>query len=170
MTTRSSRPTRGMLLLLLPLALVVACGDEEEEGLYTRAQAEQTARAFVEACGRGEASTALRSCALPFRFGTRLWTEQKQLEENLAFQVARLRTEAARFDRFEVFSWRDLMNGRWPRGRTVPEEGRENAIRKLGVGRDGFVVRAFRENVRGWRIVINPDVATDALKVTALIP
>ena len=88
--------------------------------------------------------------------------------QNLEFQVARLRLEAARLTEFEVFSRDDLASGRWPRSRKVNKDRRDKEIQKLGVGVDGFLVRVSRGHGTGWQFVLNS--VSGVLKVQAVYP
>lgn len=149
-------PSASLGALLLSL-LLAACGEDPPPSLHTKAEAEATARLIVEAWAQGDMGTLREQARVPFHFARRIWSSQEELAENLAVQAAnvRLREQAASVTGYEVFSHWDLMQGRWPRGRTVPESRRVQEARSLGVGQQGFLVRAYDEHGQGWLLVLN---------------
>jgi len=161
------------LVTLLPLlafmTFVPACGNEEISGLFSKAEAEKVARQVIKSWGEGRSAEVKKLCAVPFHFGTRTWVTADSLRQNLEYQVGRLRTDAARFTEFEIFSRLDLEQGRWPRGRKIPKGKRQDEIHRVGVSSDGFLVRVSREKAAGWQLVLNPEGAEN-LVLQAVYP
>ncbi len=142
-------------------ALLSACGeDAESAGLFSKAQVEEVAAGFRAAVASGDASAVVRYCRAPFGFRTRNWNSEQELNAKINGLVGALRGEASGLDQYEVFSRRDLEEGRWPRGEAVPKGDRARRIEELGLAADGFLVRIHAERRTGWLLVLEPESGT----------
>ena len=146
------------VLAVVASAFLAGCSDEPPS-LVGRDDVLQKARAFHDAWDRGDVTTLLPLCRLPFRYNDkkRVWTTEGDLQLNLQKEVGRTQHLVKGLDQFEAFSRQDLMDGRWPRVRDVDAAKREAEIREAGVEVGGWIVRVFAEGRPGYTIVFNAD-------------
>ncbi|HYC79030.1 MAG TPA: hypothetical protein VEI02_15515 [Planctomycetota bacterium] len=135
-------------------ALLFGCG-EQDDGLYTAAQATETARAFHEALVAGDGAGAAARSMTPFRFQERDWAAPEQLQANWRKEAPRVQHLVRGLDRFEAFSRARLLRGEWPRNEQVPEDRRAGRLEKMNLGPHGFLVRVYGEGKAGYLLIVN---------------
>lgn len=145
------------LLPVLGLAVLSGCGDDEPPQLISPEQARELALTFCRHVIQDETEAYLGLCRAPFTFRTRRWDDEAELRRNLPREAAALKAEIASGDAIEVYSHRDLMAGRWPRGETVAEDQREARARALGISAEGYLARVHPERGGGVLVVMNLD-------------
>ena len=150
---------RFRLVTPLVLLLLAGCSSDEEPEVFPAEAAEALARQFHEALLKGDVAAAARLARFPFHYKelSRTWPDATAVEKNLAKERRRFQPLIERLDRIETFSRRDLLAGRWPRGRVVPESERLAAVEALGVGPYGWVARVHSETRVGYLLVLNPE-------------
>ncbi len=150
-----SKPGGAVAVALL--LILGGCGDDEDDGLFTTELAESVAKAFCVACMNGDAEAALRLSRAPFTFRGRVWKDEAALRRNLPRSLAALKDDLAEAEAWETLTWRDLREGRWPRGENVPEGDRDRRLDELRVGPDGFLLRAYKAPKTGVLIALSAE-------------
>jgi hypothetical protein len=145
----------GAMLLLA----VLGCSSEEEAEIFSAETAQDVGQHFHEALLAGDAAAAARLARFPFRYKelARVWPDAAAFQANLAKESPRFHPLLVGLDRVEAFSRRDLLAGRWPRHREVPEDRRLEAVQALGIEPYGWLVRVHSESRPGYLLVLNPD-------------
>lgn len=147
-------PHASVLAIVAAALFCGGCG-EEQVGLFSPDQARTQTLRFQEFWRSGDLRGLVEICTTPFRFETRVWKEPAELEKKLKIQLPRHQAKVSSGDQLEILSYRDLIDGKWPRGKTVPEDERVGRATELGVRRDGFLVRVYSGPGRGWLLILN---------------
>jgi hypothetical protein len=161
---------RRALAQLAACAALALAGCSEGEGEYFSPQAAQdVAQRFHEALVKGDVPTLVSLARVPFRYkeATRVWPDAAALQANLAKEVPRIQHLLPCLDRIEVFSRRDLLDGKWPRQRDVPKDRREAEVDALGIEEHGWLARVCSESKPGYYLVLNSE-GLDRLAVQML--
>jgi hypothetical protein len=152
-------PSRSAIAALFACVLAAGCSGEHEESLFSASDATETARRYHDALTRGDAAAAVALSRVPFRYKDvdRVWRDQAALRKNLAKEIPRIQHLLGGLGEVEVFSRHDLLDGKWPREREVPEDRREAEIAALGVETNGWVARVYSASKPGYLLVLNPE-------------
>jgi hypothetical protein len=154
------------------LAVVLACAGCSREGegtLFTAETAQDVAQAFHKALVSGDPAAIAALARVPFRYKDRgrTWPDEAALKANLAKELPRFQHLLSGLDRVEVFSRADLLAGKWPRGRDVPEGRRVAEVDALGIEPYGWLARIHSDGRPGYLLVLNP-AGPDRLAVQML--
>ena len=146
-------------VLVCCAVLLAGCTSAEDEGRFSRESAQDLAQKFQQALAKGDVPALVRLSRTPFRYkdAKRVWPDAATLQTNLAKEVPRIRHLVAVHDRVEAYSRRDLMDGKWPRDRRVPDDRRESEVAALGIEENGWLVRVYSEGRPGYLLVLNPE-------------
>jgi hypothetical protein len=157
-----------LLIALAPFFLLSSCGDSVDDAMFSSDNAKAIVQEFVNALESGNLAGAAKLCATPFSFRGEVW--EGSLEENLKARRSDILIALGKATSVEVYSYRDLMAGRWPRARVVPENERSSEARDLGLRDEGFLVLTFEERRPGTEIAVNADSTGTQLRITGVTP
>lgn len=157
---------------LIPIAIALlasACSDSDD-GRYSPEQAQDLAKRFHEALGKGDPVAAAKLTRVPFRYkeASRIWSDATTVEKNLAKEIPRIQHLLVGLDRIEAFSRNDLLAGRWPRNRQIPKDRLLAEVQAAGVAENGWLVRVHSEAKAGYLLVVNEEgagLAVQALEI-----
>jgi hypothetical protein len=145
--------------VLCALAIAVAACSGDAEGRFSAEEAQAVAKRFHEAMANGDVPAASQLARAPFRYKDpkRVWPDQTTVEKNLAKEIPRVKHLLGGLNRIEAFPRSELLKGRWPRGREVPEAQAEAEVAAAGILENGWLVRVFADGKPGYTLVINQD-------------
>jgi hypothetical protein len=133
------------------------CGEGSVEIGFTAADAEELVRDFGRRALAGDEAGVRVLCAVPFQYKSRTWVEAKTLEGNLPAMLRDMEPELRDAEHIEVFSFSDLLAGRWPRGRELLPSEREEEARRLGLGPGTFLARVGAPRRAGLQLRLVPE-------------
>ena len=151
--------SRCRFLILCLGAVAFGCSDPDEDSPFSKEDARAVAQRFHGALSKGDVPALVGLSRVPFRYkdAKRIWPDAPSLRANLTKEVPRITHLTAGLDVVEVFSRRDLLGGKWPRDRDVPEGRRVPEVDALGIESNGFLVRIGSEAKAGYFLVLNPE-------------
>ena len=152
---------------LVFVIVAAGCTESDPPPQFSAAAALEQGQLFRELWLKGDVAGLAERSLVPFVFRGRKWPTPDELRKNLAKQVPLLRAEIEEGANLEVYSYRDLMDGQWPRAEDVPLPERSRRLNELGLLKEGYLVRGAAPGRTGWLLVLNADAGT-SLKAQGL--
>jgi hypothetical protein len=159
---------RRLFALMMTLAGLCACTEPTDASTFSEEAARSVVQEFARALEDQRYEDAAALCKEPFVFRDRTMTGS--LLENLKARAGEILTALKKATSLDVFSYRDLMAGRWPRGRVVPPESRDDEARALGIGQEGYWIMTMEERRPGVQFIANPSADGTRLRIVSLTP